>query len=205
MAAEQQKANEESVPVELKEKVVKNVRIKYCETNVAMKVNSVLSAFAELDILQKNSTIKLKISGDGYKHSTRTGFIVLTFTMLEGESVHDSMHTWALSIANAAEQTVFLQEIAKDIAAALENILLHGYTFDNGNDVHFDVDLFACADQKFLCALLGLRGPTTTYFCPWCEIERKKKHDLLSKVPLRTMKRNNRLPHVLQLRFRNRV
>lgn len=43
------------------------------------------------------------------------------------------------------------------------------------------VEFYLSADQKFLHILLGLGGPCSEFFCPWCECTKKDRGNLLKK------------------------
>lgn len=152
-----------------------------------------LDAFWRLGLLDKKTSIRIKISGDGYKSTSRTGYVVLGFSLLEGTNFHDANHLWALHIGKHSEATTDLKAISETMAQQLDEILSTGVDLRNGHEsIHLDAELLLSADQKFLCAVLGLGGPSKNYFCPWCEATKKERHSFKPST-LRTTKRISEL------------
>lgn len=185
--------NAAALPVESREIQIGEARIRYSKTNAREKIHSVLLSFWRLGLLQNKTSVRIKISGDGYKNTSRTGYVVLGFAVLEGARVHDRNHIWTLHIGTHAEATVDLKAISEELSSELEEVLRTGVNLRTGHEsFHLDAELFLSADQKFLCAVLGLGGPSKTFFCPWCEATKKERHSFRPSTR-RTMTRISEL------------
>lgn len=97
------------------------------------------------------------------------------FTLLDLEHPHSRIATWEFAIVDASEDHATLLALAKKFRQKIQNmiatgVLLHGEVYI--------VDLYLSADQKFLHIVLGLKGCTSKYWCPWCEATKDEKANL---------------------------
>lgn len=178
-----------AIPVHSHEIQIGSVRVRYSQTNVKEKVTAVLQALFNLGLIDSHTKIKIKVSGDGYRSTTKTGYVVIGFVVLDGAHPHNREQTWALHVGHHAESTIDLAAISKELADQLDEVLATGVKLKKADEtIEFGVDLFVSADQKFLCAILGLGGPSKAFFCPWCEAHRSERH-LFKPCTLRTSRR----------------
>jgi len=174
---ELKKQTAQALPVNSQTIKIGNKIISFAQTNVKDKIKAVLQCYLDLGLLDGLESVDIKISGDGYRNTTKTGYVVLGFVVLVGDHVHDRHHTWINHIGKHDETFYEISGMTTEIARDLEEILTNGVMLKRGSsDVSIKIDLYISADQKFLCSILGLSGPTTNFFCPLCEIEKEERH-----------------------------
>lgn len=122
-----------------------------------------------------NKVLRIKISGDGYQRNRKEGQVMWCFTFLDLARPHSQIATWEFAVVNSTEQHDVLFEISKKFRTNIETIV------ENGLLLHgelYKLDLYLCADQKFLHVILGLRGACSKFWCIWCEIDKKSKFNI---------------------------
>jgi hypothetical protein len=124
----------------------------------------------------KNSTIRVKISGDGYLATAKAGQVMWCFTMLDMEHVHSQLATWEFAVIDSAENHATLLALAEKFRPSLEDVFINGAKI---YDQLYIVDIYLSADQKFLHVIFGLRGACSKYWCVWCVIDKSHKCSLL--------------------------
>ena len=114
--------------------------------------------------LVNESTINVKITGDGTQVSRSMHILVLAFTILDGNANPNSpsgSHT--IAMLNAQEKYECLSHAVKDIANEIESI--QSITID-GHE--FNIQFFLGADMKFLAICLSIQATNAKYSCIWC-------------------------------------
>ncbi|RHZ86753.1 hypothetical protein Glove_46g53 [Diversispora epigaea] len=102
-------------------------------------------------ILQNNDIIKIKLGGDG----RQVGRICL----YPGTENHESL-------------TIAHKQIIEELT------ILHNNGFKDNNNIHWKVEFWFTADWKYMALILGINGPTSNYFCLWCECHKNERWDM---------------------------
>ena len=118
------------------------------------------------------STIRVKITGDGTVVSRSLHLVVIAFSLFTDEENPRSLsgnHTIALlstteDYANMAEA---LEKVLEDIK------MMKSITIDS---VTFAVEFFLVADWKFLALVVGIESALARYSCIWCKCASEERH-----------------------------
>ena len=124
--------------------------------------------------LVNESSINVKITGDGTQVSRSMHILVLAFTILDGNANPNSPsgnHT--IAMLNAQEKYEHLSHAVKDIANEIESI--QSITID-GHE--FNIQFFLGADMKFLAICLGIQAANAKYSCIWCKCPAGERYDI---------------------------
>lgn len=175
--------NEAALPVETIFQEVENNTIEYSMCNFREKLEICSRKLISMGLVKpKDGIIKIKISGDGYLRTHRLGHVLFTFTFLDTDLAHQSYATWDMCIMAGSEEmatvSVVMHSISEQLMAT-QNLSI--------NEVPYKVEYFFTSDQKFLSLVLGIAGPNTKYFCPWCECPKNERGAITKDFPLRHM------------------
>lgn len=121
-------------------------------------------------------TIHLRISGDGRNVGRKIKHVMLTFMILNHEEYHhhaDYHYTTVLYPGTEKYSTLkfILDPLINELRSLKENGLEVAETLWN-------FELYFSADWKFLAICLGINGPTSKFFCPWCSCSKDQHGDL---------------------------
>ena len=156
----------------------------YTRADVKKKIASFVTNMIAHKLLSSNSRIRLKFSGDGF-NLYRRKWLMFSISTVDVETPHADIANWLLGMAACDEQAPASRFIVKQLETELSSLLIDKITLPDKHVV--DVEYFCCADQKFMCHLLGLTGPKCNYFCPWCIIHKKAARDPWTTGALRTV------------------
>jgi hypothetical protein len=175
--------NEQAIPVETIFQQVENGTLEYSMCNFRDKVELASRKLISMGLIHpKDNTLKIKISGDGYLRTHRLGHVLFTFTFLDTNLAHQSYATWDLCVVAGSEDMATVSVVMRAISEQLkanESISV--------DEIPYKIEYFWTSDQKFLSLVLGIAGPNTKYFCPWCECPKDKRGQINEDFPLRTM------------------
>lgn len=135
----------------------------------------------------QQNTIRLKISGDGYKSSCKSGQVMWCFTLLDLDHPHGQLATWEFAIVDASEDHATLLAVARKFRSKIEELTLNGLVLEGK---HYTIDLYLSADQKFLHVILGLKGAAAKFLCIWCTITKTDRGSVVDMNKVKTLLRN---------------
>lgn len=121
-------------------------------------------------------TIHLRVSGDGRNVGRKIKHVMITFMILNHvERHHHADYHYTTVLYPGTENYHTLEFILNPFLDELESLK------DNGLEVAgilWNFELYFSSDWKFLAICLGLNGPTSNYFCPWCSCSKHQHNDL---------------------------
>jgi hypothetical protein len=121
-------------------------------------------------------TIHLRISGDGRNVGHKIKHVMITFMILNHkERHHHADYYYTTVLYPGTENYHTLEFILKPFLDELQLLK------DNGLEVAgilWNFELYFSSDWKFLAICLGLNGPTSKIFCPWCLCSKDQHNDL---------------------------
>ena len=117
--------------------------------------------------------IKVKISGDGAKCSRNSHFTTISFTLLDDEA----KSVFPLAIVKSPESYEMLASSCSLLFKDINDVIKEG-KIELSDGKFVDVDLYLCADMKFLLLILGRTGATSTFSCIWCYIHKADRYDM---------------------------
>ena len=120
------------------------------------------------------SSLKVKITGEGTQVSCSMHVLVIAFTILDGNKNPNSPsgnHTTAM--LNSQEKYEYLSQAVKDIANEIQSI--QSITIDGHK---FNIQFFLDADMKYLAICLGIQTAHAKYSCIWCKCPAEQRHDM---------------------------
>ncbi|MCG8627032.1 MAG: hypothetical protein MJE68_34160, partial [Proteobacteria bacterium] len=113
-----------------------------------------------------DSTVGVKLTGDGTYVGSRQHIITFGFTIIdEGSVCKSASGNHSVCIARVAEDYANLSVILADIIKEVDNINEHGLEV---NGVKYTVHFYLGADWKFLAMACGLDAANSKYACIWC-------------------------------------
>ena len=123
--------------------------------------------------LKNESTIKVKITGDGTQVSCSMHVLVLAFTILDGNENPNSLSgNHVIAMFNAEEKYEYLSGAVKYIANEIQST--QSITID-GHE--FNIEFYLGADIKYLAICLGIKAANAKYSCIWCKCPAGERHD----------------------------
>ena len=123
--------------------------------------------------LKNESTVKVKITGDGTQVSRSMHVLVLVFTSLDGnENPNSPSGNHVIAMFNAAEKYEYLSGAVKNIANEIQST--QSITID-GHE--FNIEFYLGADIKYLEICLGIKAANAKYSCIWCKCPADERHD----------------------------
>ncbi|PKY59999.1 hypothetical protein RhiirA4_483217 [Rhizophagus irregularis] len=117
------------------------------------------------------STLHIRISGDGRNVGHRVKHVMVTFTILNKMNIFNSDSHFALLIYPGAESYNTLKIALISLIADLDDIKT-GFTDGDGHQ--WNIELYFSADWKFLSICLGHKAANCTNFCLWCSIDKSQ-------------------------------
>lgn len=137
------------------------------KADIETKVNKIANSLYQYGFLvPTNGSIRLKISGDGFIMK-RKSWVFFSITFLDVPSPHKEYANWLLCLADCDEISPVTLCMATDIETNLFELQQTKIDLDN---MKVPVIYYFSADQKFLSYILGLKGPKSVHFCPFCNI-----------------------------------
>ncbi|CAB4025926.1 Hypothetical predicted protein [Paramuricea clavata] len=130
-----------------------------------------------LDGLDIPVKYNIKFSGDGAKMTRLTGFIIISFSILnDGGTAMASKGNHTVAVIKGQESYEILKSSCARIFSDVNKIVEEGFIKVNENQV--PVDIFLGSDYKFLLLLLGMKGACSDHACIWCKIHRLLRYDM---------------------------
>ena len=124
----------------------------------------------------KESTIQVKLSGDGARMSRTTNFMMMSFTLLQlNESVMSPKHNRTVAIINGPEKYATLKASLSPFFREVNELISNGSTTVDGQNVQ--LEFFLGGDMKFLLMIMGINSATADYACVWCKIHKDNRWD----------------------------
>lgn len=124
----------------------------------------------------KDSTIQVKLSGDGARMSRTTNFMLMSFALLQlNENVMSSKHNRTVAIINGPEKYPTLKTSLSPFFDEVNALISKGTISVDGEDVQ--LEFFLGGDMKFLLMIMGLNSATGDYACLWCKIHKDDRWD----------------------------
>ena len=121
-------------------------------------------------------TIHLRISGDGRNVGRKIKHVMITFMILNHKERHNHAdYHYTTILYPGAEKYSTLEFILNPFLNELRSLKENGLEVAG---VLWKFELYFSSDWKFLAICLGLNGPTSKYFCPWCLCSREQHGDL---------------------------
>ncbi|RHZ80139.1 hypothetical protein Glove_139g11 [Diversispora epigaea] len=128
-------------------------------------------------ILHKDDVIKIKLGGDGRQVGRYNHHVMLTACILnEKNKVLSPKHQYCICLYPGIEKyeslTIAHQQIIEEL------IILHNEGLKDNNNVYWKVEFWFTADWKYMALILGINGPTSNYFCLWCECHKNERWNI---------------------------
>ena len=132
---------------------------------------------AQVERLQKegfnDTTIKVKLSGDGTCIGKRLNVVNFTYTILnEGNIAMTESGNYVLAIIKTKENYDSIRVSLGDLKDEMEN--LKEITV---NDKNYKIEYFLGGDWKFLVTVCGLGPANQEHACIWCKCPREDRWD----------------------------
>ena len=122
---------------------------------------------------KNESTIKVKITGDGTQVSCSMHVLVLAFTILDGnENPNSPSGNHVIAMFNAEEKYEYLSGAVKDITNEIQST--QSITID-GHE--FNIEFYLRANMEYLAICLGIKAANAKYSCIWCKCPADERHD----------------------------
>lgn len=116
--------------------------------------------------LRVRQLLDIKISGDGRKSSRSCPFLLLTLTIINSNATFSAKHCYTIALARRKEGRKPITQVLRPIMKQFANInKKKGLVIDG---VKVQLELFLCADWKFMALVLGLNAANSQWFCLWC-------------------------------------
>lgn len=131
-------------------------------------------------VLNSNTKIKVKISGDGTNIGKRLKIVNLTYTILnERDIAMSEKGNYILAIIKTTESYDNLKATLADLNDEMQNLkqICVG-------DYKCDIEYFLGGDWKFLACVCGLGAANQDYACIWCKCPRNERFDCSKKWSL---------------------
>ncbi|RHZ71616.1 hypothetical protein Glove_256g128 [Diversispora epigaea] len=123
-----------------------------------------------------NPIIHLRISGDGRNVGRKIKHVMITFMILNHESHHhNSDYHYTIALYPGTEKYDTLKFILNPFIEELHSLKKDELEITG---ILWKFELYFSSDWKFLAICLGLNGPTSKYFCPWCLCSKNQIGDL---------------------------
>ena len=123
--------------------------------------------------LKNESSVKVKITGDGTQVSRSMHTLLLAFTILDGnENPNSPTGNHVIAMFNTQEKYEYLSEAVKGTANEIQSI--EPITIDGHQ---FKIEFYLGADMKYLAIFLSLQAANAKYSCIWCKCPAAERHD----------------------------
>jgi hypothetical protein len=123
-------------------------------------------------------TIHLRVSGDGRNVGRKIKHVMITFMILNHKKYHNHAdYHYTTVLYPGTENYDTLKFILNPFLDELRSLKENGLEVAG---ILWSFELYFSADWKFMAICLGLNGPTSKFFCPWCLCS-KNQHGDLSK------------------------
>ena len=124
-------------------------------------------------VLDKATTIKVKISGDGTNIGKRLKLENVTYTILNEKG------NYVLAVITTTENYDNLKESLADLINEMSN--LKEITLNNHK---YSIEYFLGGDWKFLACVCGLGAANQNFACIWCKCPKHERFDISKKWSL---------------------
>ena len=139
-----------------------------------------ISRLQKSGILNMDTTIKVKISGDGTNIGKRLKLENVTYTILnEKDAAMNEKGNYVLAIIKTTENYDNLKESLADLRNEMLN--LKEITVNN---IKYNIEYFLGGDWKFLACVCGLGAANQDFACIWCKCPRNERYDTRKKWSL---------------------
>ena len=123
--------------------------------------------------LKDDTTVKIKLSGDGTCIGKRLKVVNFTYTILnEKENAMSEKGNYLLAIVKTKETYDNLRQSLSDLKtemAQLKEVKV--------NNANYNIEYFLGGDWKFLACVCGLGAANQDYACIWCKCPRNQRYD----------------------------
>jgi hypothetical protein len=118
--------------------------------------------------------IQIKISGDGAKMTRKSSFILLSFSLLQGQnSVMSASGNHTFAVVKGSESYETLNDSFGAVFQEINDLIeVSEITIDNSK---FDLEFFLGGDYKFLLIMLGMKSATSNFACVWCKVKKENR------------------------------
>lgn len=139
-----------------------------------------ISRLQKSGILNMDTTIKVKISGDGTNIGKRLKLENVTYTILnEKDAAMNEKGNYVLAIIKTTENYDNLKESLADLRNEMLN--LKEITVNN---IKYNIEYFLGGDWKFSACVCGLGAANQDFACIWCKCPRNERYDTRRKWSL---------------------
>jgi hypothetical protein len=146
------------------------------------------------EILNINdSTIHLRVSGDGRNVGRKIKHVMLTIAILNDiQNIHKPNHHYTTVLFLGVEKYEILEIMMASFIKELDEIKKNGLVI---GEIMWNFELYFSSDWKFLAICLGFNSANSKFFCLWCQISKcdqgnnsinwkiSKKMDNIDKYP----------------------
>ena len=151
------------------------VQISFCKS-----LEEQITRLQNTGILNKNTKVQIKISGDGTNIGKRLKLVNITYTILnERDKAMSERGNYLLAIAKTTENYDDLKESLSNLIdemASLKSIKVNGFCYD--------IEYFLGGDWKFLACVCGLGAANSNCACIWCKCPKEQRFDIKKKWSL---------------------
>jgi hypothetical protein len=133
-----------------------------------------------------NSTINLRISGDGRNVGRKVKHVMITCTILDDTlNLQKADYHFTIILYPGNENYEILQKVMEPMINELNDLTTYGLKDSTGKI--WKIILYFSSDWKFLAIILGFNSANANYFCPWCLCTKK---DIGDKNKVWTIEKN---------------
>ncbi len=127
---------------------------------------------AENILTNQDSTIHIRISGDGRNVGRKVKHVMITFAILNNNiNIYLPDNHYTLALYPGTENYTTLKISLAPLCQDLTELKMNGIKDTFGK--HWNVELYFSSDWKFLAISLGFNAANSNFFCPWCSCSRK--------------------------------
>jgi hypothetical protein len=118
--------------------------------------------------------IQIKISGDGAKMTRKSSFILLSFSLLQGQnSVMSASGNHTFAVVKGSESYETLNDLFRAVFQEINDLIeVSGITIDNSK---FNLEFFLGGNYEFLLIMLGMKSATSNFACVWCKVKKENR------------------------------
>ncbi|RIB27053.1 hypothetical protein C2G38_2261358 [Gigaspora rosea] len=135
-------------------------------------LNYIIPLYVQKEVLKPDSTLYLRISGDGRNVGKKAKHVMLTVVLLNNlDKLHKPESHYTLVLFPGTENYYTLQNALAPLISDLQ--ILSEQVFYEIGGRHWNVELYFSSDWKFLAICLGMNAANSKYFCPWCHCSKE--------------------------------
>jgi len=118
-------------------------------------------------------SLDIKISGDGRNSSRRLPYVLITITIIQSGNLFSDESCYTVALTRSREGREPIESVLRPILQQFSKI-----NTKNGlkiNQRRIKLQLYLCADWKFLALVLGLNSANSDWFCLWCLCQKEER------------------------------